>query len=166
MSTSAIRTTDASAGQIARTSPGPAQAFGLVLDAAVGTVAVKLERKVTGWLDKLDAATGKDGSSDAIMGLTDEGLDAVAESGGVLQAAGAEGVKARVHGMSPARAAVRAVWQAGGPAVKAAIVTSVVAAVVLLLVSPALLVVYLLSWLVIAAVCRFRAARHGHRRAA
>ncbi|MFC7497010.1 MULTISPECIES: hypothetical protein [unclassified Nocardioides] len=142
MTTSAIRTTDASTDQIARTSPGPAQAFGLVLDAAVGTAAAKLERKVTGWLDRLDA---------------------VAESGGVLQAAGVEGIKARAHGRSPAWAAVRAVWQTGAPAVKAAVVTSVVAAVLLLLVSPALLVVYLLSWLVIAAVCRARAARQRRR---
>ena len=42
---------------------------------------------------------------------------------------------------------------------RAAIVTSGVAAVVLLLLSPALLVVYLLSWLVIAAVHRARDTR-------
>jgi hypothetical protein len=165
MSTSATGV-DGSVGQTAPTEPGPAQAFGLVLDAAVGTVAQKLERKVTGWLDKLDVVSGRGGPSDAVMGLTDKGLDAVAESGGVLQAAGAEGVKARVHGRSPAWAAVRAVWRAGGPAVRAAIVTAAVGAVVLLLASPALLVVYLLSWLVIAAVYRSRASRHGARAAA
>jgi len=148
--------------QSASSNPSPSQAFGIVLDAAVGTVAAKLERKTAGWIDKLNAVAGKNHSADAIIDLTDEGLDAVAESGGVAQRAGAEGVKARVHGKSPAWAAIRGVWQAGTPAVRAAIVTSAVAAVVLLLVSPALLVVYLLSWLVIAAVHRSRATRQRH----
>ncbi len=161
-----MSTTEAPTDQGARSSPGPAQAFGMVLDAAVGTVAAKLERKTAGWIDKLSAVAGKNQSTDAIIELTDEGLDAVAESGGVAQRAGAEGVKARVHGNSPAWAAIRAVWQAGTPAVRAAIVTSAVAAVVLLLVSPALLVVYLLSWLVIAAVSRSRATRQRQPRAA
>lgn len=143
----------------ARSDPGPAEAFGMVLDAAVGSVATKLERKTAGWIDKLNAVAGKNHSSDAMMGLTDEGLDAVGESGGMAQRAGAEGVKARMHGRSPAWAAIRSVWQTGTPAVRAAIVTSAVAAVVLLLLSPALLVVYLLSWLVIAAVYRLRATR-------
>jgi hypothetical protein len=137
----------------------PAQAFGIVLDAAVGTVAAKLERKTAGWVDKLNAVAGKESSSDAVVGLADEGLDAVAESGGVAQRAGAEGIKAHVHGESPLWAAVRGVWQGGTPAVRAAVATSVVAAGVLLLLSPALLLVYLLSWLVIAAVSRVRATR-------
>jgi hypothetical protein len=131
----------------------------MVLDAVVGTAAAKLERKTAGWIDKLDAVAGKDQSSDAIIGLADEGLDAVADSGGLAQRAGAEGVKARVHGRNPAWAAIRGVWQAGTPAVRAAIVTAGAAAVLLLLLSPALLLVYLLSLLVIAAVSRFRATR-------
>ncbi|GAA2139967.1 hypothetical protein GCM10009844_09210 [Nocardioides koreensis] len=77
----------------------------------------------------------------------------------MAQRAGAEGVKAQMHGKSPAWAAIRGVWQAGTPAVRAAIATSAVAAVVLLLLSPVLLLVYLLSWLVIAAVYRARATR-------
>ena len=157
-----MRTTEGPRDQSAQSSPSPAQAFGMVLDAAVGTVAAKLERKTAGWIDKLSAVAGENHSTDAIDELTDAGLDAVAESGGLAQRAGAEGVKARVHGKSPAWAAIRAVWRAGTPAVRAAIVTSAVAAVVLLLVSPALLVVYLLSWLVIAAVCRSRATRQRH----
>jgi hypothetical protein len=143
-------------------SPTPAQAFGVVLDAAVGTVAAKLERKTAGWIDKLSAVVTNSHSTAAIEGLTDAGLDAVAESGGVAQRAGAEGVKAHVHGKNPAWAAIRGVWHAGTPAVRAAVVTSVAAAVLLLLVSPVLLIVYLLSWLVIAAVCRSRAARRRH----
>jgi hypothetical protein len=80
----------------------------------------------------------------------------------VAQQAGAEGVKAHVHGKNPAWAVIRGLWHAGTPAVRAAVVTSAVAAVLLLLVSPVLLVVYLLSWLVIAAVCRSRATRQRH----
>ena len=154
-----MRTLEPPTEQSAGSSPGPAQAFGLVLDAVVGTVAAKLERKTAGWIDKLSAVAGKRDSTDALIGLTDEGLDAVAESGSVAQRAGAEGVKAHVHGKSPAWAAIRGVWQAGTPAVRAAVVTSGAAAVVLLLVSPVLLVVYLLSWLVIAAVLRAQATR-------
>ena len=128
----------------------------------MGAVAAKLERKTAGWIDKLSAVAGGSDSSEALIGLADEGLDAVAESGGVAQRAGAEGVKAHVHGRSPAWAAIRGVWQAGTPAVRAAVVTSAVAAVVLLLLSPVLLVVYLLSWLVIAAVLRAQATRRRH----
>ena len=154
-----MRTLEPPTEQSAGSSPGPAQAFGLVLDAVVGTVAAKLERKTAGWIDKLSAVAGKRDSTDALIGLTDEGLDAVAESGSVAQRAGAEGVKAHVHGKSPAWAASRGMWQAGTPAVRAAVVASAVAAVVLLLLSPVLLVVYLLSWLVIAGVLRAQATR-------
>jgi len=157
-----MRTPEAPTDRSAGSSPGPAQAFGLVLDAVVGTVAAKLERKTAGWIDKLDAVAGGSASTDALTGLADEGLDAVAESGGVAQRAGAEGVRAHLHGRSPAWAAIRGVWQAGTPAVRAAVVTSAVAAVVLLLLSPVLLVVYLLSWLVIAAVLRAQASRQRH----
>src|SRR6476659_4353646 len=150
-----MRTPEAPTDRSAGSSPGPAQAFGLVLDAVVGTVAAKLERKTAGWIERLDAVAGGSASTDALTGLADEGLDAVAESGGVAQRAGAEGVRAHLHGRSPAWAAIRGVWQAGTPAVRAAVVTSAVAAAVLL-------VVYLLSWLVIAAVLRAQASRQRH----
>jgi hypothetical protein len=155
----AMTTTQQPPGTSATGSFSPAQAFGLVLDAAVGSAAAKLERKTARWITRLEAVAGKDPSADAFVGLADEGLDAVAASGGVAQQAGAEGVKARVHGKSPAWAAIRGLWQAGSPAVRAAIVTSAVASVVLLLLSPALLLVYLLSLLVIAAVQRARSSR-------
>ena len=157
-----MRTPEAPTDRSAGSSPGPAQAFGLVLDAVVGTVAAKLERKTPGWIDRLDAVAGGSASTDALTGLADEGLDAVAESGGVAQRAGAEGVRAHLQGRSPAWAAIRGVWQAGTPAVRAAVVTSAVAGVVLLLLSPVLLVVYLLSWLVVAAVLRAQATRQRH----
>jgi hypothetical protein len=146
--------------------PGPARAFGMVLDATVGAVAGKLERKTAGWIDKLNSVVGRHGSSDAMVELADEGLDAVAESGGMAQRAGAEGIKAHMHGKSAAWAAIRGVWEEGTPAVRAAMVTSVLAAVVLLLVSPVLLLVYLLSWLVIAAVSQSRTRRQRHPTAA
>lgn len=154
-----MSTTEAPTDQGTASGPTPAQAFGLALDAVVGAVAGRLERTTAGWIDRLSAVAGNKDSTDAIREMADEGLDAVAESGGVAERAGAEGVKARLRGKSPAWAAIRGVWQAGSPAVRAAIVTSGVAAVVLLLLSPALLVVYLLSWLVIAAVHRARAPR-------
>jgi len=115
--------------------------FGLVLDAVVGTVAATVDRKTTSWIDRLNAITDRH------------------QSGGVVQQAVTEGVKARVQGKSATRAAVRGVWQGGSPEVRAAMVTSVVAAVLLLPLSPVLLVVYLLSWLVIAAVHRARPSR-------
>jgi len=142
--------------------PSPGQAFGMALDAVVGAVAAKLERKTAGWADKLESVATKNRSSDTVTHLADAGLDAVADSGGVAQRAGAEGAKAHLHGKSPTRAAIRGAWQAGTPAVRAAIATSAIAAVVLLLLSPALLLVYLLSWLVIAAVHRSRATRRRH----
>ena len=127
--------------------PSPGQAFGMALDAVVGAVAAKLERKTAGWADKLESVATKNRSSDTVTHLADAGLDAVADSGGVAQRAGAEGAKAHLHGKSPTRAAIA---------------TSAIAAVVLLLLSPALLLVYLLSWLVIAAVHRSRATRRRH----
>jgi len=135
----------------------------MVLDAAVGTVAGKLERRTAGWVDRLNAVAGKGPSSDTVVELADEGLDAVADSGGMAQRAGAEGVKANMHGKSPAWAAIRSVWQSGTPAVRAAIVTSAVAAVLLLLLSPALGLVYLLSWLVLEAVTRSRSGQQHSR---
>jgi len=154
-----MSTTEAPTEQGNGNSPTPAQAFGLALDAVVGALAAKLERKTAGWIDKLNAVAGGKDSTDAILEMADEGLDAVAESGGVAERAGAAGVKARLHGKSPVWAAIRGTWQSGTPAVRAAIVTAGVAAVVLLLLSPVLLLVYLLSWLVIAAVHRSRAPR-------
>jgi hypothetical protein len=135
----------------------------MALDAAVGSVAARLERTTAGWIDKLNAIASKNLSGDAATSLADEGLDAVGDSGGVTKRAGAEAVKAHLHGKNPAWAAIRGAWQEGTPAVRAAIVTAGVGAVVLLLLSPALLLVYLLSWVVVAAVAR---SRSSHRRQA
>lgn len=154
-----MTTTDIQTGRNAASDPRPAQAFGIVLDALVGTVAAGLERRTAEWIDKLSAIVNKNDSSEAVLGLTDKGLDAV--DGGAAQRGGAEGVKAHMHGRSPAWAAIRGVWQAGTPAVRAAVVTSGVAAVLVLVLSPALLLVYLLSWLVIAALYRARGIRRG-----
>ncbi len=68
-----MRTTEVPRDQSAQSSPSPAQAFGMVLDAAVGTVAAKLERKTAGWIDKLSAVAGENHSTDAIDELTDAG---------------------------------------------------------------------------------------------
>ncbi|MDH2413801.1 hypothetical protein [Nocardioides sp. CER19] len=149
----------ASTGQNSTSSLSPSEAFGMVLDAAVTVVAAKVERKAAGWIDKLSAVAGSRASETTVLGLADQGLDVVAESGGLAQRAGAAGVKAHLHGEGPTSAALRSVWHAGTPAVKAAMLTSAVAAIVLLALSPVLLVIYLLIWIVIAAVHRARAVR-------
>lgn len=141
------------------TGQSPAAAFTSVLNAAVGSAAAKLERKATDWTDKLNDIAGGHDTSAALTELADEGLDEVADAGGVKEKAGAEGVKASLHGKNPIWAAIKGAWEAGTPVVKAAIIASVVAAVLLLVLSPVLLVVFLLSLLIIAAVHRARAAK-------
>ena len=115
-----MSTTELSSYQSARSSLSPSQAFGLVLDSAVSTVAGRLERTTAGWIDRLSASTDRHHSSAVGTELADAGLDAAADSGGVARRAGAEGVKAHLHGRSPAWAAVRTAWQTGSPAVRAA----------------------------------------------
>lgn len=124
----------------------PATAFAQVLDAVVSSAATGLQRKTQEWTDKL-------------QGVADEGLHHAAETGDAKQAAGAEGLRAELRGNNPVWAAVKGAWSAGSPAVRAAIVTAFVAMVPLLLLSPVLLLVYLLSWLVIAAVMRSRSSK-------
>ena len=134
---------------------GPAGAFTTVLNAAVGGAAAGLDEKVTRWTRKLNGIAAGEAA-----GLADDGLDALASGGGAGRTAGAEGLRAALGGRSVLRAAIRGAWQAGSPAVRAAVVTAVVATILLLLVSPVLLLVFLLSLLVIAAVQRaVRASR-------
>jgi hypothetical protein len=130
---------------------GPAAAFTTVLNAAVGGAAAQLDQQVSRWTEKLNrVASGAGGD------VADTGLDDLADSGGAMQAAGASGLKAKLHGGGAFKAAVRGAWEAGSPAVRAAIVTALVATILLLLASPVLLLVFLLSLLVIAAVHRAR----------
>jgi hypothetical protein len=135
----------------------PAAAFTSVLNAAVGTAATKLNERVSGWTDKLDGI-GSGGSSGGLGRMADEGLDDLAEGGGAKQGAAAEGVKASLHGKSPFWAAIKGAWHAGTPVVRAAIIAAFVSTVLLLLLSPVLLLVFLLSWLVIAAVYKAKTA--------
>ncbi len=143
----------------------PAGAFAGVLDALVTSTATGLQRKTQEWTDKLNGVadrSGADSGSGAgglLREVADEGLHHAAETGGVKQAAGAEGLRAELRGKNAAWAAVKGAWSAGSPAVRAAIVTAFVAVVPLLLLSPVLGLVYLLSWLVIAAVMQGRSSR-------
>lgn len=137
----------------------PSGAFASVLNAAVGSAASKLEDKVAGWTDKLSDVAAGGASSGGLTEMADEALDGLAEGGGAKEKAGAEGVKAGLHGKNPVRAAIKGAWQAGTPVVRAAIVAAVVAAILLLVLSPVLLLAFLLSLLVIAAVHRARAAK-------
>ena len=142
-----------------RAEHSPAGAFTSVLNAAVGSAAAKLEQRVVVWADKLDGVAGGGDSSGGLAALADEGLDELAEGGGAKEKAGAEGVKAGLHGKNPIWAAIKGAWQAGTPVVRAAIIAAVASAILLLLLSPVLLVVFLLSLLIIAAVHRVRAAK-------
>jgi hypothetical protein len=156
---SAMSTTATSTNRSHQASQSPSEAFSSVLNAAVASAAAKLERTTGQWADKLNDVAGGALSSDGLTELADEGLDDVVETGGVAESAGAEGVKAALHGKNPVWAAIKGAWTAGTPVVKAAIVASVVSIIVLLLVSPVLLLVFLLSLLIIAAVYRARAAK-------
>ena len=78
-------------------------------------------------------------------------------AGGVF--AGAEGIKASLHGKNPVWAAIKGAWQAGTPVVRAAIIAAAASAILLLLLSPVLLLVFLVSLLIIAAVHRARAGK-------
>jgi hypothetical protein len=119
-----------------RRPPTAGEAFSAVLGAALTRAATKVEHTVAGWSERLEGRTGQ----------------------GSVHAAGAQGLKAVLNGENPFWPAVRAAWQAGGPVVRAAIVTAVVAAGLLLLVSPVLAVVFLVALLVIAAAQRNRTA--------
>lgn len=154
MSSTATSTT-----RTVRADHGPAEAFTSVLNAAIGSAATKLEQKVAVWSDKLDGVAGGGDSSGGLVALADAGLDELAEGGGAREKAGAEGVKAGLHGKNPIWAAIKGAWQAGTPVVRAAIIAAVASAILLLLLSPVLLLVFLVSLLIIAAVHRARAGK-------
>ncbi|HET6627310.1 MAG TPA: hypothetical protein VFG63_13050 [Nocardioidaceae bacterium] len=154
-----MNSTATSTARAVRADHSPAGAFTAVLNAAVGTAAAKLEQKVAVWADKLNGVAGGGGSSGGLAALADEGLDELAEGGGAMETAGAEGVKAGLHGKNPIWAAIKGAWQTGTPVVRAAIIAAVVSAILLLLLSPVLLVVFLLSLLIVAAVHRVRASQ-------
>jgi hypothetical protein len=144
----------------ARRGDSPARVFTSVLDAAVGGAAGMLEKKVVGWADKLSGvATGGDTTQGGLSGLADKGLDQLGQGGGAKQKAGAEGIKASLHGKNPVWAAIKGAWEAGTPVVRAAIIAGLASAILLLLVSPVPLLVFLLSLLIIAAVQRARSAK-------
>lgn len=142
-----------------RPEPSPAGAFTSVLNAAVGSAAAHLEQQVGGWADKLNGVAAGADSSGGLAALADEGLDGVAEGHGAKRKAGAEGVKAGLHGKNPVWAAIKGAWRAGTPVVRAAIIAAIASASLLVLLSPVLLLVFLLSLLIIAAVHRARSAK-------
>jgi hypothetical protein len=131
----------------------------------VSSAATGLQRKTQEWTDKLQGVADRSGAAAGssagglLHEVADEGLHHAAETGDAKQAAGAEGLRAELRGKNPVWAAVKGAWSAGSPAVRAAIVTAFVAMVPLLLLSPVLLLVYLLSWLVIAAVMQGRGSK-------
>ena len=122
-----------------RAEHSPANAFSAVLNAAVGSAAAKLEQKVDVWADRLNGVADGGDSSGGLAALADKGLDDLAEGGGAKKRAGAEGVKAGLHGKNPFWAAIKGAWQGGTPVVRAAIVAALASAILLLLLSPVLL---------------------------
>jgi hypothetical protein len=142
-----------------RADDSPAGAFTSVLNAAVGGAAAMLEKKVVVWADKLEGLATRGDSSRSLAALADAGLDQLADNGGAGQKAGAEGIKAGLHGKNPVWPAIRGAWQAGTPVVRAAVIAGVASAILLMLLAPVPLLVFLLSLLVIAAVQRARAAK-------
>jgi hypothetical protein len=130
----------------------------MVLSAAVGSAATKLEQRVDGWADRLNSVAGRGSPSRGLTALADEGLDDLAEGGGAKQQAGARGVQAGLHGKNPFWAALKGAWQGGTPVVRAAIVAALASTILLLLLSPVLVLVFLLSLLIIVAVHRARVA--------
>ena len=152
-STATTPTNDSSVGL------SPGGAFTSVLNAAVQSAAGSLEHTVGSWAGKLNSMTGGGSPPDELVSLADEGIDELAEGGGAKAKAGAEGLKAKLEGRNPFRAAIAGAWRAGTPIVRAAIVSAVVAVILLLLVSPVLLLVFLLSLLIVAAVQRVRATK-------
>ncbi len=153
MSSTATMATDEARARVT-----PAGTFTMVLNAAVQSAATNLEQTIGSWTGKLNDVARGGGSSEALVSLADEGIDELAKGGGTKEKAGAEGLKAKLAGKNPFRAAVAAAWQAGTPIVRAAIVSALVAVIVLLVASPLLLIVFLLSLLIAAAVRRVRSA--------
>jgi hypothetical protein len=147
----------ASTTEDGRALESPAGVFSSVLSAAVGFAAGKLERKVVAWTDKLQGVVEGGDASAGLASLADAGLDELAAAG-AADKAGAEGIKAGLHGKNPIWAAIKASWQSGPPAVRAAIITAAASAILLLLVSPVLFLVFLVSLLIFAAVHRAQAA--------
>jgi len=139
------------------TQHGLASAFTSVLNAAVERAAFKLEHKVDTLAQKLNGVGAGSESSGGLAALADEGLDELGKVGGLTEKAGAEGIKAGLHGNNPVWAAVKGAWQTGTPAARAAVIAAIASAILLLLFSPVLLVVFLLSLLIVFAVHRLRA---------
>ena len=121
----------------------PGAAFAGIMSTAVGYVAAKATRQTDEWASSLTAVA-----------------EAGGWGGGAREQAALRAAEAHGQGRNPVWAAIKGTWSGGGAKIRAAIVTAVVSLVVLALVSPVLLLVYLLSLLVIAAVMK---ARSGNR---
>jgi hypothetical protein len=157
--TSITASTSAGGGALDR----PASVFASILSTAVTIAVAKLEQKVAGWIDKIQGSA-EDEASSGLAELAEEGLDDLSEGAGAAQNAGIEAAKAGLHGDNPITAAIRGAWQAGTPALRAAIVTAAVAALLLLLLSPVLLIIYLISLLIITLAYQARGhARRGNK---
>ena len=82
-------------------------------------------------------------------------LDDIAASGGAVEQAGYEGVKAGLHGKNPVWAAIMGAW--AGASVKVRIAAVLIVLLILLL-APVVLVLLLLGLLIAALVAAIRAA--------
>jgi hypothetical protein len=115
---------------------GAGGAFGSTLTAAVQSASDTVDR----WSSKLEGVAGGSGS------------------GGARQEAGVRAAKAGLQGKNPVWAAIKGAWAGGGTMTRAAVVTAGVTLLLALVLSPVLVLVFLLSALVIAAVEQVRSA--------
>jgi hypothetical protein len=143
-------------------SSSPGAAFSHVLSAAVDFAARKANQATEGWTEKLnDIASGGGPESDdgSGGGLVDDVLEEGAEGQDAKTQAGLKGARAALQGKNPVWAAIKGAWAGGSVGVKAAIVTAIVSLVLLAALSPVLLLVFLLSLLIVAAVTKLRSSQ-------
>ena len=134
----------------------PASSAGTAFSSIMGSALGVVSAKVDDWSATLEGIAGgvpKDASS-----ATDGVADELAAGGGAKQQAGIRGVQAGMEGKNPVWAAIKGAWTGGSTLVRAAVVTAGVALLLMAVVSPVLLLVFLLSALVVAAVTQARSA--------
>jgi len=131
------------------------------LNSTLGGATAKLSSKVDEWTDRLnDVASGTARKLYSEIGeQAAKGLEDATGDGGAKEQAITEGVAASLRGKNPFWASLKGAWSGGNAFVRAAIVTALVGVVLLLVLSPVLLLVFLLSLLVIAAVAKVRSVK-------
>lgn len=148
-----MTTSTASAPRTAAPPASPGAAFNNVISAALEVAASKVDN----WINKLSDASA--GIPEVPSAGGDDVADKLAEGGGATQQAGVRGVQAGLQGKNPVWAAIKGAWASASTKVRAAVVTAGVSLILLLVLSPVLLLVYVLTALILAAVSKARASK-------